>query len=187
MLSKREQIIITAMHLFDEYGFHATGIDTIVREAKVSKKTLYHHFRTKDELILSVLQHKDSIARNALMKAVEEQFDSPIDRLLGVFDLAAQWYGDEHFFGCLYVNAAGEFPDDNSAIRHACRNHKLQLKAYFRQLSEQAGLTDADQISDSLFMLYEGATVSALLTNDSGAAMRARKTAVKLIDMQRPQ
>ncbi len=181
MRSKREQIILSAMALFDEHGFHATGIDRIVAAADVSKKTLYHHFRTKDELILAVLQYKDSIARNAMMKAVDDRYSTAVEKLLGIYELAGEWFQDEKFFGCLYMSAAGEFPDSGSAIRHACREHKLQLKAWFRQLCENAGLDDADRLSDSLFMLYEGATVTAQVTGDSDAAARAMETARLLL------
>ena len=44
---RREHLIDTAMALFSAHGFHATGIDRILAEAGVSKKTLYRHFRSK--------------------------------------------------------------------------------------------------------------------------------------------
>ncbi|MCJ8269678.1 MAG: TetR/AcrR family transcriptional regulator [Psychrosphaera sp.] len=43
--SKREQIIDQALKLFYQHGFNATGVDKIISEAGVSKKTLYNHFR----------------------------------------------------------------------------------------------------------------------------------------------
>ena len=52
---RREHLVATAVDLFSEHGFHATGIDAILAKAGVSKKTLYRHFRSKDELLVAVL------------------------------------------------------------------------------------------------------------------------------------
>lgn len=64
MSVKRAQLIETATHLFNHLGVHATGIDRIAAEAGVTKRTLYKHFRTKEELVLAVLRDYDGVFRN---------------------------------------------------------------------------------------------------------------------------
>jgi len=91
MSTKREQLIETAARLFARNGFHATGIDTILAEAGIAKKTLYNHFRTKDELILAALRKHDGEFRNNFMKSVEELAETPEARLLAIFDVAKAW------------------------------------------------------------------------------------------------
>ena len=56
--SKREQLLNTALQLFYREGYHSTGIDRILAESGVAKMTLYKHFKSKDELILAVLQRQ---------------------------------------------------------------------------------------------------------------------------------
>ena len=80
-LSKREQIIDAATQLFHSDGFNATGIERIRESANVSKKTLYNHFRSKDELILAVLRREDENVRNWLMRSVDELSQDPRERL----------------------------------------------------------------------------------------------------------
>jgi len=70
-LSKRELLIKTALELFAKNGLHATGVDSIVEQSGVTKKTLYAHFRSKDELVLAVLRYYDGLARNEFMRRVE--------------------------------------------------------------------------------------------------------------------
>ena len=53
MNPKKEKILAVASELFFEHGFHATGIDTIVAQSGITKKTLYYHFPSKAELILA--------------------------------------------------------------------------------------------------------------------------------------
>ena len=65
MPSARERLVDTAEALFYARGITATGVDTVVREAGVSKPTLYAHFRSKDELVAAVLEarHARRVAR----------------------------------------------------------------------------------------------------------------------------
>ncbi len=51
MVDKRENILKTALGLFVTNGFHATPTSKIAKEAGVATGTLFHHFKTKDELI----------------------------------------------------------------------------------------------------------------------------------------
>ena len=60
MSSRRDHLVDTATKLFCKQGFRATGIDTVLAESGVAKKTLYNHFRSKDELIIAALQKKDA-------------------------------------------------------------------------------------------------------------------------------
>ncbi|WP_027407964.1 TetR/AcrR family transcriptional regulator [Anoxybacteroides tepidamans] len=53
----RVELIETAMKLFAEKGYHATSIQDIVEAWGISKGAFYHHFSSKEELILSVVKH----------------------------------------------------------------------------------------------------------------------------------
>ena len=52
----REKILTTASHLFQTQGINSTGVDNIVAEAGTTKMTLYKYFRSKEVLILEVLE-----------------------------------------------------------------------------------------------------------------------------------
>jgi AcrR family transcriptional regulator len=56
MVKGDKQILIlnAALQLFVEQGFHATPTSQIAKEASVANGTLFHHFKTKDELILAL-------------------------------------------------------------------------------------------------------------------------------------
>jgi AcrR family transcriptional regulator len=51
-LDKKEEILKTALKLFVEFGFHATPTSKIAKETGVANGTLFHYFKTKEELIL---------------------------------------------------------------------------------------------------------------------------------------
>lgn len=52
----REQLIDVATRLFAAQGYDGTSIETVLREAGVSRGSLYHHFAGKDALFLAVLE-----------------------------------------------------------------------------------------------------------------------------------
>ena len=54
--SKRDELVRKALGIFYRQGFHATGMDLLVAETGISKTTMFKHFRSKEELILAVLQ-----------------------------------------------------------------------------------------------------------------------------------
>lgn len=56
-MDKREQILNAALRLFVEFGFHGTPTSKIAQEAGVSNGTLFHYFKTKDELVVALYVH----------------------------------------------------------------------------------------------------------------------------------
>lgn len=53
---RRQMIMDQAAILFFERGFHATGIDDIGEAAGVSGPAIYRHFRSKDELLVAIIE-----------------------------------------------------------------------------------------------------------------------------------
>ncbi len=183
MSVKREKLIETALELFAKNGFHATGIDTILAHAGVAKKTLYSHFRTKDELILAALRQHDGEFRNFFMKNVEALADTPEERLLAVFDVAEAWFSQNNFYGCMFINAVGEYSEEGTAIREVCKEFKRLMHSYMKSLAEQAGIKEADELASELALLLEGSIVTAQVSEQRDkAAKTAKRVAKTLID-----
>lgn len=179
--SRRQHLVETALELFSEHGFHGTGIDRILERAGVSKKTLYNHFRSKDELILAVLAHYDSRFRNDFVRRVEKAARTPRARLLAVFDVAEDWFSARSFYGCLFINAIGEHSAEDSAIRRVCQEFKRLMRDYLFELARQARLKNPSRLADQLALLLEGAIVTAQVSQDAGAARTARQVAQVLV------
>ncbi|GJL55380.1 MAG: TetR family transcriptional regulator [Nitrospirales bacterium] len=186
-LSKREQLLNTALELFARQGIHATGIDTIAEQSRVTKKTLYAHFHSKDELVLAVLRHYDGLARNEFMRHVERRGKTPQARLLAIFDVAQRWFQQNNFYGCLFINTIGEYSDADTPIRQICKEYKKLVKGYIRELCEQAGALDPNELAEELALILEGATVTAQVSQNPKTAHIAKRAAKALIDKAIPQ
>ncbi len=182
MQSKRQQLVDAAVDLFSAHGYHGVGIDRIAEEARVTKKTMYHHFRSKEELILAALRHYDGIFRNNFMKAVGDAAEDPEGRLLAIFDVAHAWFSDKKFYGCMFINAIGEYSEPDTAIRSVCADFKKLIRTYIEKLAKEAGLKEPAKIAATLALLLEGSTVTAQVSGDPGCAKTARDAAKVLID-----
>jgi AcrR family transcriptional regulator len=178
---RREHLIETAERLFNEHGYHATGIDRILAEAGVAKMTLYNHFRSKDELILAVLRRRDETFRNRLVRAVERAADTPRERLLAIFDVLREWFRSKEFHGCMFINASAEYGAPDSAIRAASCEHKRLLTNYVEELAREAGAAEPAALAEALMLLIEGAIVSAQIHCDCASAAQARRAAETLV------
>ncbi len=185
-VSKREQLVETALELFCSGGFHATGIDRILAESGVAKMTLYNHFKSKDELILAALRLRDERFRNSFMQNVERKTSDPIERLLAIFDVLGEWCSSEGFTGCTFINASAEFSGHDDPIHQAAAEHKRLLLNYIRQLAEAAGVDKPDLLAEQLSMLMEGAVVTVQVTGECKRAKHARSAAETLIGAAMP-
>ncbi len=185
-VSKREQLVETALELFCSGGFHATGIDRILAESGVAKMTLYNHFKSKDELILAALRLRDERFRNSFMKNVERKTSDPIERLLAIFDVLGEWCSSKGFTGCTFINASAEFSGHDDPIHQAAAEHKRLLLNYIGRLTEAAGVDKPSVLAEQLNMLMEGAVVTVQVTGECKRAKHARSAAEILIRAAKP-
>ena len=181
-LSKRDHITDVALNVFYKRGFHATGIEKIIQEAGVSKKTLYNHFKSKDELILAVLRKRDELFRNNFMRSVERLAKEPRNQLIAVFDVLNEWFNDKDFCGCMFINASAEFASHDDPCHIISKEHKRLMFEYVRGLAERAGAKNPSELSEQLNLLAEGATVNAHVCDDKDAAKKAKKMGKVFID-----
>ena len=187
-VSKRDQLIDTALRLFGRDGYHATGIDRILAEAGVARMTLYNQFGSKEELIVAALRRRDADFRAWLRDAVEARAEAPRQRLLALFDVLDTWFKAEAtappFFGCTFINAAAEFSDPDDPVHRQAADHKAKLCAYVAELAMAAGATEPERLARDLLLLMDGAMVSAQVTGDQSAALRARALAAAVLERE---
>ena len=78
---------------FRTRGVNIVGVDAIIATSGVAKMTLYRRFRSKDELVLAVLDRREQLwTRGWLQAEVERRADDPDGRLLAIFDVFDGWF-----------------------------------------------------------------------------------------------
>jgi len=87
---RREQILEAAVALFHERGFEATGIDDIGEAADITGPAVYRHFRSKEEILETLLRERGA-ATLAEVQAIVERAPSSEAALDELIDHHAHW------------------------------------------------------------------------------------------------
>jgi AcrR family transcriptional regulator len=178
----RERIVGTAYDLFCLYGIQAVGIDRIVAEAGVAKTTLYHHFRSKDDLVLAVLElRRDLWTRGWLVPTIERRGGSAEERLLAAFDALDEWFRQDDYDGCLFANSLLEARNPGSQVAAGASAGLAEVREYLSMLAAEAGAPDPQGLARQLQIMMLGAIVAAVEGNRAAAA-EARSVAALLLE-----
>ena len=177
--NKREQLLNTALQLFYREGYHSTGIDRILAESGVAKMTLYKHFKSKDELILAVLQMQHEHISERMKRALISL--PPRTAILAAFDGLHQWLLESGYSGCLFMHAAAEFQQREHPIHHQAAEHKRGLREYFHHALRALQVEQADDLAAQLQFLFEGALSMSHLYGPERQALQAKAAAEVLL------
>ncbi len=178
---KRDLLLDTANRLFYRHGYHAVGIDTILAEAGLAKMTLYHHFASKEELIVAALDRRGRLIAEGMATAMADAGPSPRKRLLALFAWHERWFASKDFNGCAFIRAAGEYTEPESPVHQAVGRQKQRsrdnIEAILREMEVPGPATLAAQIQ----LLLEGAIVAAHTYNDPSTIKLARSATLTLL------
>jgi AcrR family transcriptional regulator len=176
----RERLLDTAYELFSTRGVRDVGIDEVIARAGVAKATLYHHFDSKDDLVVAFLQERerrwtfDWVAAESRRRGA-----TPEKQLLAIFDLFDEWFHRGDFEGCSFINVLLEMSAEHPAGR-ASVQHLENIRGVVSELAGEAGLRDPAGFARSWHILMKGSIVQAA-EGDVDAARRAKALARLLI------
>lgn len=178
---RRDDLLDAALKLFRVHGFRATGIDSIIEAAGVAKMTLYHHFDSKEDLILAALRRRDDELKEFLTRRVAELASTPREQLIAVYDALGEWLKRDKFAGCLFIKAAAEFPELDHPIHRAAAEHKNDIRNVIRTLAAEAGARDPDELATRLCLLVQGAIIHSQIKKSIEPVREARAAAETFI------
>jgi AcrR family transcriptional regulator len=174
----REQALDAAEKLFYGRGIQAVGMDAVRTASGLSLKRLYQLFPAKDQLVEAYLERRDLRWRGRLAEHVERHGD-PQERIPAVFDWLEEWFGEADFRGCAWINSYGELGASSARVVVQVRAHKRAFRDYLARLVADAGLPAV--LAGQVFLLAEGAMVTAGITGSAESAAEAREAVRSLL------
>jgi AcrR family transcriptional regulator len=168
-----ERILETADRLFYLRGIRAVGVDTIAAEIGISKRTLYNHFPSKDELIAAYLARRFSQPPSS--------DKPPAEQILGTFDSLERRFASKDFRGCPFVNAVAELGAEDRAVKKIAVAFKESRRIWFRDLLMRLEVADPDHLATQLTLLVDGAIAQDLVRDDPSMARAAKEAARVLL------
>lgn len=182
-ISVRDKILLTAHDLFYSNGFRATGVDTLIKEAKVTKVTFYRHFPSKSLLILAYLHYRHEIWINWFETTLRRHLDEgeiPFDAISATL---YEWFISPEFHGCAFINASAEAKSEDieSEIKAICRGHKIETKNMIALLTKIAD----ERVVNEITLLIDGAIIHAQMGMDSETVINVLKSGLEALTGQK--
>uniref|UniRef100_A0A942SYR0 TetR/AcrR family transcriptional regulator n=1 Tax=Neobacillus citreus TaxID=2833578 RepID=A0A942SYR0_9BACI len=179
----RDHIVQTADALFYARGIQSVGMDEIRTGAGVSLKKLYAAFPGKEQLVAAVLESRHDYWERGIAAAVAAAA-TPRDRLLAMYDFLEDWFADDSFRGCGFINAFGELGATSPAVAEIAREHKASFQRTVARLAADVvpDAERAEELAAQLALLAEGAQTTAAISGDVSPALHARRAAAMLVD-----
>jgi len=174
-MSTRDRILKVADRMFYRQGLRAVGVDALASELGISKKTLYRHFPSKDELVVAYLK-----GRFRPLPAASTR--PPGEQILRNFEWFARSLAmADDYRGCAYLNALAELGDEQSEARKLAFDFKESRRLWYRELLSQAKVDDPDTLATQLALLIDGAYAAALARRDLSVGWAAVAAARALL------
>jgi AcrR family transcriptional regulator len=168
----RERILAAARELFYRRGIHAVGVEAIAEAAGTNKMTLYRHFASKDVLVAACLREltqEFDVAWDAIAAA---HVGDPKGQLMAWLRHVCEFKEHEAERGCALANAAVELPDKDHPARLVIREFKTALRERLIRLCRDARLAEPERLADEVFLITEGARITAQSVGTEGLAAR---------------
>ncbi len=180
-MTKRDEIIKLAFDTFYEHGFHATGVDKLLLQSGISKRTLYKYFPTKEDLIKEAIIFYGQNFFGEMIKNIEAKYKNPTDKILAIFDMKHKKLKSGDYSGCFAINARLEFDGKNKKIESQCSQAGSQVQDFIFKLCKEGKYKNPKKLAQQIVILLQGATVYAQACRDDKAASVAKEVAKLLL------
>jgi AcrR family transcriptional regulator len=168
-----QRILEAADRLFYRDGIRAVGVDSVAAEIGISKRTLYNHYLSKDDLIAAYLQRR--------ITPLEITDAPPQEQILQFFDQLERSFAGKGFRGCPFVNAVAELAEVSHEANKLAIAFKEGRREWFRKLLDRSGVENGDLLATQLALLVDGAIAAALVRRDPKVAQAAKAAALVLL------
>lgn len=178
----RQRILDAAYGLFWRQGYVRASLDDIAERANITKRALYQHFRSKDDLIAAVLTHSSELAMERLHRIAERMPEHPEAMIDSFFGQLSEWAAKPRWSGTGFTRVVAELADlPGHPARVIARKHKATLEAWLADLLARGKVPSPEARARELTLLMEGAASLMLIHGDRSYAEAAAQAAKQLI------
>ena len=175
----RARILAVARERFADPGINATGIAEIVARSRVSRRTLYQQFASKDELIVAYLRELEADPSAAPQRLLDREDLTARSRLAELFDLLGE--GPAPLRGDPFLAAAVEIADPAHPARRLIARRQAALADRLGALAREARARDPEGLGRRLTILYAGAAAAVVVAGDAEPIAEATAIARALL------
>jgi AcrR family transcriptional regulator len=177
-----QRIVSAASKLFYAEGIRRVSMDAVAEKAGVTKRTLYYHFKSKDDLVAAYLHGRDQPNLALFERWFTDTRGELPDKVRGMFFKLAQSARHPKWRGCGFLRTAAELANmpGHPAMKVGAA-HKKKFENWMRLAFDQAGIEDALPLARQVMLLMDGSFAVTLLHRDPSYMETAGEAAYALV------
>lgn len=181
-LSAKDRILDAANRLFYGEGIRAVSVDAIAAKAGLTKKTLYYHFKSKDDLIAAYLTSRDQPNLRLFRTWFEEADGELPDKVEAIFTNLSESARHPKWKGCGFLRTAAELANmpGHPAMKVGAA-HKKKFEAWLCAEFRNHRTNDPEELARHIVLLMDGAFSTVLVHRDPDYLVSAGKAAKAMI------
>jgi AcrR family transcriptional regulator len=179
----RERIISAASALFYNEGIRGVSVDAVAAKAGLTKRTLYYHFRSKDDLVAAYLDARDQPNLALFKKWFTETEGGLPAKVEAIFRNIARSARHPKWKGCGFLRTSAELANlpGHPAIKIGAA-HKKKFEDWLRAAFEAEGIDHALPLARQILLLLDGSFAVVLLHRDPSYMETAGQAAFSLTE-----
>ncbi|MET9955070.1 TetR/AcrR family transcriptional regulator [Streptomyces sp. NPDC006339] len=167
---RRRRILDVAVEHFAQWGFHASSLARIAKEVGVTQGGLLHHFGSKEELLVSVLERSEE---HDVERFFSSEFDSAADcflRLIDLVDYNSRRPGRTRMFNVLVGESSDRAHPAHAFFRRRYATIVARLSGTLRAAADAGELrpdADCTAVAHELLAVMDGIQLQWALDPES--------------------
>jgi AcrR family transcriptional regulator len=184
--STRDRIVSAASELFYGEGIRAVSVDAVAEKAGLTKRTLYYHFASKDDLIAAYLQQREQPNLARFRRWYAEAEGGVAEKTRAVFRNLARSARRPSWKGCAFLRTSAELANmpGHPAMKIGAA-HKKDFETWFAATFEAEGLAHPALLARQVVLLLDGSFAVVLLHRDPAYMEAAGEAAFNLVSATR--
>jgi AcrR family transcriptional regulator len=180
--STRDRIITAASKLFYSEGIRAVSVDAVAEKAGVTKRTLYYHFPSKDDLVAAYLEARDQPNIALFKRWFAEAEGGVAEKVRAIFIHLAASARHPKWKGCGFLRTSAELANmpGHPAIKIGAA-HKKGFENWMSSIFAAEGLANAATLARQIVLLLDGSFAVVLLHRDASYMETAGDAAFALV------
>ncbi|MBZ9986431.1 TetR/AcrR family transcriptional regulator [Mesorhizobium sp. BH1-1-5] len=178
----RKRLVDAATKLFYAEGIGRVSVDAVAEKAGLTKRTLYYHFKSKDDLIAAYLEGRDQPNLEQMagwFDAAEGGADRKVE---AIFTNLARVARHPKWKGCGFLRTAAELAatPGHPAVKAGAR-HKTNFEKWLAGALSSHHVGAAKMLAREIVLLMDGAFSSMLIHHDPDYVAAAGHAAATLV------
>lgn len=169
----KQQLLQQGMAMLLRQGYHALGIAAVLEATKIPKGSFYHHFASKEEFGLQVIDLYMEEVHAGLDHCLGDRSRPPLQRVRFFFESTEQKYRTEGYLGCLLGGLGQELSGISeifrSKVEQCFSEIARRIAGCLQEAIKQGDLpkqTNPQKMAELLVNCWEGAALRTRMRRD---------------------